>query len=211
MSDLLSTLRRRVELADGAWFLPGAIAESAPDLLAAINFVASVSPFRTLTTRRGGRLSAAMTSCGTHGWHSDRSGYRYLEGDPLTHGAWPDMPALLRDLAGRVAGEAGYPGFVPQIGLINRYAPGARMGLHQDRDEPDLSAPVVSFSLGLTARFLFGGLERDAPTTSVVLEHGDAVVWGGASRLAFHGVSTVRPGHHPLTGAFRYNLTFRII
>jgi alkylated DNA repair protein (DNA oxidative demethylase) len=150
-----------------------------------------------------------MTSCGNVGWVTDRRGYRYSSTDPDTGEPWPAMPQSLLALAGDAAREAGFDAFVPDSCLINRYAPGAKMSLHQDKDERDFDAPIVSVSLGLPATFLFGGAKRSDPTVKLPLVHGDVVVWGGPARLFFHGVSAVKPGHHPLVGECRINLTFR--
>jgi alkylated DNA repair protein (DNA oxidative demethylase) len=154
-------------------------------------------------------MSVAMSNCGRVGWVSDRRGYRYDALDPETGRPWPPMPAVLRELALRTAAMAGFAGFKPDACLINRYAPGTRLSLHQDRNERDLSAPVVSVSLGLPARFLFGGLRRTDGVQRLALVHGDVVVWGGGQRLAFHGVAALADGEHALTGRCRINLTFR--
>jgi len=198
-----------VPLAPGAVVLRGHAAAAAPELIAAIEAVAEAAPFRTMVTPGGYTMSVAMTNCGDAGWVTDRSGYRYASHDPLTGRAWPAMPRAIRALAAAAAAEAGHPGFMPDACLINRYAPGARLSLHQDRDERDRTQPIVSVSLGLPATFQFGGLTRSDRPLRVPLEHGDVVVWGGPSRLAFHGVLALKPGQHPLTGALRYNLTLR--
>jgi alkylated DNA repair protein (DNA oxidative demethylase) len=150
-----------------------------------------------------------MTNCGESGWVSDRRGYRYDAIDPETHRPWPAMPAAFAELAGRAAGAAGFDGFIPNACLINRYEPGTRLTLHQDRDEQDFAAPIVSVSLGVSATFLWGGALRSHRPRRVPLEHGDVVVWGGPARLHFHGVDTLREGNHALTGSARLNLTFR--
>lgn len=196
-------------LTEGAWLLPGFATDQGPDLLSAIATVASAIPFRQMETPGGGRMSVAMTSCGEFGWLTDRSGYRYGPADPVSGREWPAMPGILAELAARAAAAAGYPGFQPDSCLINRYQPGARMGLHQDRDEADMAHPIVSVSLGLPAIFLFGGHTRTGPVQRLPLHHGDIVVWGGASRRFYHGVAPVAAGEHPLAGPFRYNLTFR--
>ncbi len=196
-------------LAEGAVILRGFALEEAPKLLAAIDAVAAAAPFRHLVTPGGFRMSVAMTNCGAVGWISDRRGYRYGPDDPETGRPWPAMPALFQALAARAAQAAGFPGFAPEACLVNRYTPGTRLTLHQDRDEGNLSHPIVSVSLGVPAIFLFGGIERRDRPRRVRLEHGDVVVWGGPSRLAFHGIDTLKEGAHPLTGALRYNLTFR--
>jgi alkylated DNA repair protein (DNA oxidative demethylase) len=171
--------------------------------------IAEAAPFRVMTTRRGHRLGAAMTSCGLCGWITDWHGYRYESLDPETRQPWPAMPAPLRELAEGVAAEAGFPGFAPDTCLINRYEPGAGMGLHQDSDEADLAAPVVSVSLGLPATFLIGGAERSTKPVPLALVSGDVLVFGGPARLLFHGVRPVKLGEDRLFGRFRYNLTFR--
>lgn len=178
-------------------------------LLEAIAAVTAQAPPRRMTVPGGGTMSVAMSNCGDMGWVSDRDGYRYAADDPLTRAPWPPMPAIIRDMAVAAAAEAGFPGFAPDACLINHYEPGARMGLHQDRDEADRSAPIVSVSLGLPATFLFGGLQRTDPVTKIALHHGDVVVWGGASRLAYHGVAPLKAGLHRDTGRQRINLTIR--
>lgn len=193
----------------GLVYLPGfALADEAA-LIAAAAALGETSPFRVMETAGSGKMSAAVSNCGAAGWVSDRRGYRYEREDPLTGRAWPEMPELFRDLAGRAAAEAGFAGFVPDMCLMNRYAPGAKMGLHQDRDEAEFAAPIVSVSLGLAAVFLWGGPKRTDKRTRLALESGDVVVWGAAARLYFHGIAPVKPGHHPLLGAERLNLTFR--
>lgn len=202
-------LPRRLELARGAVLLCGFAARQGTALWDAVQAVASQAPFRHMTTRGGFRMSVAMTNCGTVGWVSDRRGYRYQAEDPVTGCPWPAMPEAMRTLAQRAAAEAGFPGFEPDARLINRYAPGVRLALHQDKDERDFSAPIVSVSLGLPATFLFGTESRGSRPMRVPLEHGDVVVWGGAARMAFHGVAPLAQGVHPLCGDCRINLTFR--
>jgi alkylated DNA repair protein (DNA oxidative demethylase) len=198
-----------VELGPGARVLKGfALAESRA-LLAAVNQIAADAPFRHLTTPGGHIMSVAMTNAGRAGWVSDRRGYRYEAADPLSGEAWPPMPPLFADLARRAAAALDFDGFDPDACLVNRYAPGSRLTLHQDQDERDLGAPIVSVSLGLPATFLWGGLTRGGKLRRVPLVHGDVVVWGGPSRMIFHGVDVLKDGEHPLTGALRYNLTFR--
>ncbi len=196
-------------LADGAVLLRGYASPIEPVLRAALTSIGEAAPFRHMVVPGGHQMSVAMTSCGSVGWVSDRRGYRYDAVDPDSGRAWPAMPAEFRELAQRAAADAGYAQFEPDACLINRYAPGARMGLHQDRDEPNLAAPIVSVSLGLPATFQFGGLRRTDAVQKVQLRHGDVVVFGGPSRLAYHGVLTLRKGEHPLWGAMRINLTFR--
>jgi len=196
-------------LAAGAVLLRGFARERAAALKDDIARVAAAAPFRHLVTPGGFRMSVAMTNCGALGWVSDRRGYRYDPVDPGSGERWPAMPESLRALARDAAARAGYAGFAPEACLINRYAPGARLSLHQDRDEKDLRAPIVSVSLGLPAVFLWGGDERGDPARRMALQHGDVVVWGGPSRLRFHGVQALKDGEHPFAGALRINLTFR--
>jgi alkylated DNA repair protein (DNA oxidative demethylase) len=200
----------RVELAPGAWVLRGFALASAEALFANIERIAAHSPFRHLVTPGGKTMSVAMTNCGAVGWYSDRRGYRYVERDPETGQPWPAMPALFAELARGAAHEAGFSDYAPDVCLVNRYEVGTRLTLHQDRDEHDRHAPIVSVSLGVPAIFLFGGLKRNEPRRRVPLAHGDVVVWGGASRMRYHGVLPVNAGEHPLTGPRRFNLTFRV-
>jgi DNA oxidative demethylase len=199
----------REKLAEGAVLLRGFARPQQHELVAAIEVITAQAPFRHLITPGGYRMSVAMTNCGAVGWVSDASGYRYDEIDPESGKPWPAMPALFRTLAEQAAAEAGFTGFAPDACLINRYEPGTRLSLHQDRDERHLGAPIVSVSLGLPATFLFGGLKRSGPTRRTRLEHGDVVVWGGPARLAFHGVAPLAEGEHGLLGHKRINLTFR--
>lgn len=199
------------ELALGpdAVLLRGLALADADRLATALADVVAAAPFRHMCTPGGHRMSVAMSNCGALGWTSDAGGYRYTTVDPATGRAWPAMPEALRELARRAAATAGFPGFEPDACLVNRYAPTARMTLHQDRNERDLGAPIVSVSLGLPAVFLFGGDTREARPTRVPLAHGDVVVWGGASRLRYHGILPLTAGHHPQIGPWRINLTFR--
>ena len=199
----------REQLAPGAVVLHGRALAVQVDLLAAVDAVAAAAPFRRMLTPGGFRMSVAMTNCGAAGWVTDRKGYRYAPTDPETGKPWPAMPAAFLDLAAAAAAEAGFPGFEPDACLINRYEPGARLSLHQDRDERDTGHPIVSVSLGLPATFQFGGPKRSDPVRKVALRHGDVVVWGGPSRLFFHGVLTLKDGEHPATGRTRINLTLR--
>jgi alkylated DNA repair protein (DNA oxidative demethylase) len=201
--------RRDVKLGTETTLLASFAAAHASDLLEAIDAIARRSPFRHMITPGGWAMSVAMTSCGAFGWVTNPSGYRYDAVDPTTEQSWPPMPALFSALAARAASASGFPGFSPDACLINRYQPGAHLSLHQDRDEQDLTAPVVSVSLGLPANFLWGGQKRAVRPIRIPLWHGDVVVWGGVDRLTFHGVSRLADGEHPLTGALRYNLTFR--
>jgi DNA oxidative demethylase len=212
MSDLLQDLPRPgggEPLGDGAVLLHGFARPEAEDLVASLRTILTASPFRRMVTPGGHQMSVAMTNCGTHGWVTDRSGYRYDRIDPLTGRPWPPMPDIFRRVAVDAAADAGYMGFAPDACLINRYEPGARLSLHQDRNERDLASPIVSVSLGLPATFLFGGSHRSERPRRIGLESGDIVVWGGPTRLAFHGVDPVADGEHRLTGRCRINLTFR--
>jgi alkylated DNA repair protein (DNA oxidative demethylase) len=196
-------------LATDAMVLRGFALAQAPDLLAALDGMLTQSPWRRLSTPGGKPMAVDTSNCGSAGWISDRKGYRYSVTDPLNGQPWPALPASWLQLADAAAQTAGFGGVAPDACLVNRYAVGAGMGLHQDRDEQDFTAPIVSVSLGLPARFRFGGLQRSDPVRSVVLHHGDVVVWGGHARLAFHGITPLRAGEHPLTGQCRINLTFR--
>lgn len=205
--DLFSDPAAPRRIAEGAMILPGfALGENLLPLVAAI---AAKAPFRHFQTPGGRQIGVEMTNAGPLGWVSDRRGYRYQPEDPLSGKPWPAMPQSFRDLATQAARIAGFAGFQPDACLINRYSPGIRMGLHQDRDEADLGAPIVSVSLGLPVTFQFGGPNRSDPIVRHRLEHGDVAVWGGPARLAWHGVLTLRQGDHPVTGASRINLTFR--
>lgn len=178
-------------------------------LIDAISTLTVAAPLRHLRTPRGQALSAAMSNCGKVGWYSDAQGYRYCAIDPQSQRPWPAMPVLLQQLAQRAAARAGFDHFAPDACLINRYAIGSSMGLHVDRDERDFSAPIVSVSLGLPAKFLFGGARRSDAVQRIPVQHGDVLVWGGTTRLHYHGVARIAAGSHPLAGPYRYNLTFR--
>lgn len=193
----------------GARLLPQRALASAPALLADIAALGQISPPRQMKTPGGHQMTAALTNCGALGWVSSEAGYAYTATDPLTGVGWPAMPARWLELAQAAAAEAGYPGFEPDVCLINRYPVGSKLGLHQDKDERSHDHPVVSISLGLPATFVFGGLKRTDPLTAFTLSHGDMAVWGGASRLYHHGVRTLAKGVHPATGDVRYALTFR--
>ena len=178
-------------------------------LMAAIREVAAAAPFRHMVTPGGFRMSVAMTNCGSFGWVTDETGYRYDAVDPERDLPWPPLPEVFLHVAQSAAERAGFPGFEPDACLVNRYEPGARMSLHQDKDERDFSAPIVSVSLGLPAVFLFGGMKRADRARHVALAHGDVVVRGGPARLRYHGVQPLKEGRHSLTGGCRYNLTLR--
>lgn len=196
-------------LAEGAVILRRRAREQGEALLNAVLAVAAQNPFCHRITPGGHRMSVAMTNCGDFGWSSNARGYRYSEEDESSGQKWPAMPPVFRQLALEAAREAGFTQFNPDACLINRYEPGAKLSLHQDKDEKDLRQPIVSVSLGLPAVFQFGGFERGDATQRVLLEHGDIVVWGGPSRLRYHGILPLKAGVHPLVGAYRYNLTFR--
>lgn len=183
--------------------------EISQQLVTAISQIAEQSPFRHMTTPNGKSMSVAMTNCGQFGWYSDQSGYGYSAHDPLYRKSWPTMPKIFSELAISAAQQAGFANFNPDACLINRYQIGSRLGLHQDKDEQDLSYPIVSVSLGIPATFIFGGLHRRDKTNKFQLQNGDVVIWGGASRLHFHGIATIKNNFHPFTDHFRYNLTFR--
>jgi len=199
----------RETMAEGAVVLRGFAGPTEQGLLAALREIIRAAPFRRMLTPGGHQMSVAMTNCGDAGWVTDPRGYRYDSADPDSGQPWPPMPDVLRDLAERAAAEAGFAGFSPDACLINRYVPGAKMSLHQDKDEEDYAAPIVSVSLGLPAIFMFGGPKRADKTQRYRLQHGDVVVWGGPSRLFFHGIAPLADGEHPLLGRQRINLTFR--
>jgi alkylated DNA repair protein (DNA oxidative demethylase) len=199
----------REAMAEGAVLLRGFAKRTEAELLAALREIIAQAPFRRMFTPGGHQMSVAMTNCGTAGWVTDRSGYRYDGIDPESGKAWPAMPDSFRALAREAAAEAGFDGFAPDACLINRYEPGARMALHQDKDEQDFGAPIVSVSLGLPAVFMFGGIKRSDKPNRFRLQHGDIAVWGGPSRLFFHGVAPLADGEHALLGRQRINLTFR--
>lgn len=200
---------RDLALAPGAMLLGGFALTFEQSLGVALEPVIARAPLRHMITPGGHRMSVAMTSCGALGWVSDGRGYRYVTHDPESGQPWPPMPAVLADLARRAAARAGFDDYTPDACLINRYEPGARLSLHQDKDERDFDAPIVSVSLGLPATFLFGGMHRGDPTVRVPLVHGDVVVFGGPARLRYHGVLALKDGQHPFAGACRINLTLR--
>lgn len=196
-------------LSEGAFVLRQFARVQEHNLLKGIEKVAATAPFRHMTTPGGRSMSAAMSCCGGYGWVTDARGYRYQREDPSSGEPWPAMPATFANLAQSAALAAGYADFIPDSCLINRYGPGAKMGLHQDRNERNFTQPIVSVSLGLPQVFQFGGLARSERPRNIPLGHGDVVVWGGPSRLCYHGVLTLKAGEHPLAGTCRYNLTFR--
>jgi alkylated DNA repair protein (DNA oxidative demethylase) len=196
-------------MAERAVLLRGFAKSFEGDLIADLRDIVAQAPFRHMVTPGGHQMSVAMTNCGSVGWVTDRTGYRYDGADPESGKPWPAMPPSFRRLAGQAAAEADFDGFCPEACLINRYEPGARMSLHQDKDETDFAAPIVSVSLGLPAIFLFGGLKRSDRPRRFRVEHGDIAVWGGPTRLAFHGVAPLADGEHAVMGRQRINLTFR--
>ena len=212
LGDLLSTLEpaRAVEwLSEAAVVLRGFAGDMAAGLVAEVDGMAAAAPFRNMVTPGGFRMSVGMTNCGRAGWVTDRKGYRYEQIDPMTGAPWPAMPQSFRLLAAGAAAAGGYPGFEPDACLINLYEPGTRLSLHRDENERDLTAPIVSVSLGLPAIFLFGGNHRGDRPRRILLESGDIVVWGGPDRLVYHGIAPLAEGEDPLTGNRRINLTFR--
>ncbi len=196
-------------LGPGAVVLRGLATAHEAALLAGVQSVIATAPFRHMVTPGGFRMSVAMTNCGSFGWVTDRTGYRYDPADPESGRAWPPMPESFLRLAQEAAAQAGFSGFVPDACLINRYQPHARLSLHQDRNERDFAAPIVSVSLGIPAVFLFGGVRRADRARRVLLRHGDVVVWGGPARLRYHGVLPLAEAEHPALGGYRVNLTFR--
>jgi alkylated DNA repair protein (DNA oxidative demethylase) len=199
----------REELGPGAVVLRRFAVPDETAILAALSAITTDAPFRHMITPGGFRMSVAMTNCGSVGWVADNTGYRYDAVDPESDKPWPRMPDVFRKLAQDAAASGGFNGFEPDACLINRYAPGTRLSLHQDKDERDFSQPIVSVSLGIPAVFLFGGLRRNDKSMRVPLTHGDIVVWGGPARLHYHGIMPLKEGHHSLTGEYRINLTFR--
>jgi alkylated DNA repair protein (DNA oxidative demethylase) len=195
--------------APGAALLRGFALPYVSEILRSLKEISAQAPFRHMTTPWGAVMSVAMTNCGDAGWLTDRSGYRYDRIDPESGRPWPVMPNCFRILASDAATEAGYPGFVPDACLINRYEPDTRLTLHQDKNERDYAQPIVSVSLGLPAIFQFGGLKRRDPVRKFMVRHGDVAVWGGPSRLCYHGVAELKEGEHELLGRLRINLTFR--
>ena len=200
---------KRQPLGPAAMVLRGFALPLVPDLLLAVEGIEAASPFRHMVTPGGFTMSVALTNCGRLGWATDRAGYRYPAVDPATGGPGPAMPDVFARLATSAAPAAGFDNFEPDACLINRYLPGSRLSLHQDRNEQDYAAPIVSVSLGMRATFLFGGHARTDPTLKVPLHHGDIVVWGGADRLRYHGVMPLKDEPHPLLGSKRINFTFR--
>ena len=197
-----------VAVVPGCTWYPGYLdADGQSDLVETLRGLMTGAPlFQPVMPRSGRPFSVRMTNLGTLGWVSDRAGYRYQPLHPVTGEPWPAIPAPIMAIWEAVSD---YP-HPPEACLVNWYAPGARMGLHQDRDEEDLSAPVVSVSLGDTGLFRIGGTERGGKTASVKLASGDVLVFGGAARLAYHGVDRLLPGTSALLkDGGRINLTLR--
>jgi len=208
--DLHSRAEEKTVLGIDAVVLRGFACDIDAELMAALLAVIALAPFRNMITPGGHTMSVAMTNCGAAGWVTDLIGYRYAGQDPVSGNPWPPMPAIFLSLASRDAVIAGFGDFLPDACLINRYVPGAKLSLHQDKNEKDFTAPIVSVSLGLPAKFMFGCVRRNDRVTCTELRHGDVVVWGRSARLAYHGVDTLKDGDHPVTGRCRFNLTFRM-
>jgi len=192
-----------------AYYLPGFVEQSAPSIIEAVRSCVRQAPLRHFSTPGGRKMSVLSSNCGEYGWVSDNKGYRYQQLDPVTERPWPEMPQVIKKAAIAAAKDCGFSQFEPDACLINVYSAGAAMGLHQDKDESDFSQPIVSFSFGLPVTFLWGGSRRTTKPAKIELKHGDTLVWGGESRLHFHGVKTLAEGHHPLTSNVRINLTLR--
>jgi alkylated DNA repair protein (DNA oxidative demethylase) len=214
MSTLFDSIREpglpRDLLGPGTAILNGFALGRETELAFVMQAISKLAPFRHMITPGGFRMSVALTNCGTYGWVTDRTGYRYDSIDPETGQHWPGMPGNFLELARGAASAAGFPSFNPDACLINRYEPGSRLTLHQDKNEQDFTQPIVSVSLGLPATFLFGGMERSDRTVRVPVHHGDVIVWGGPARLRYHGINPLKDGVHPMFGGYRYNLTFRV-
>jgi alkylated DNA repair protein (DNA oxidative demethylase) len=214
MSALFDSIREpglpRDLLGPGTAILNGFALGRETELAFVMQAISKLAPFRHMITPGGFRMSVALTNCGTYGWVADRAGYRYDSIDPETGQHWPGMPGNFLELARDAASAAGFPSFNPDACLINRYEPGSRLTLHQDKNERDFTQPIVSVSLGLPATFLFGGTERSDKTVRVPVHHGDVIVWGGSARLRYHGINPLKNGVHPTFGGYRYNLTFRV-
>lgn len=201
---------RAEQIGEQSWVLHGFALPLIEQILPALDAILAAAPLRHMVTPGGFSMSVGTSSCGEWGWITDRSGYRYSGVDPLNGLPWPQMPNSFAALAHSAAERAGFSGFNADSCLINRYVPGAKMSLHQDKDEKDYAAPIVSLSLGLPAIFLFGGFARSDKTRRIPLLHGDMVVWGGVDRLRYHGVLPIKQGQHPRLGQQRINLTFRV-
>ncbi|MBC3933320.1 DNA oxidative demethylase AlkB [Undibacterium curvum] len=207
--ELANTPAQLEEIEPGVVLLRGAANHLATDIHQQLDAILNISPFRHMFTPGGRRMAVATSSCGPYGWISDKNGYRYHSADPLTEQPWPAMPANWARLASESALHAGFPDFLPDSCLINRYQTDTQLSLHQDKNERDFKHPIVSVSLGLSAQFLLGGMRREDASRKIPLMHGDVLVWGNQSRLRFHGISRIQCGYHPLFGDCRINLTFR--
>lgn len=200
---------QKLEIIKDVYLLSGFVAPFEVQLVADLNAVILAAPLRQMMTPSGFSMSVTTTSCGELGWVSDKKGYRYSPVDPVSNKPWPAMPSSFKQLAQNVAATAGFANFDPDACLINCYQPATKMGLHQDKDEQDFTQPIVSVSLGVPAMFQMGGFVRADKTLKFPLYHGDVLVWGGASRLRFHGVLPIKAANHPAFGTRRVNLTFR--
>lgn len=196
--------------ANSVIFRQALLAERA-DIALAVKEILKHSPLHQLQMSSGHYMSVMTSSCGDYGWLSNQTlGYRYSALDPLNAQPWPSMPKLLNQLAQQFAARAGYPDFKPDTCLINRYDSDSKMALHQDNSEQDFDQPVVSFSFGLSAKFLWGGLKRSDQTLHTELHDCDVMVWGGADRLRFHGVQGLLENSCQQPAPIhRFNLTFR--
>ena len=208
-SDTCHMYSKQEWISSHAVVLRGFALNNETNILAALDEVITQAPFRHMVTPGGYTMSVAMTNCGNYGWVSDKSGYHYDTVDPLSGKHWPKMPTSFLSLAEIAASEAGFNQFTSDVCLVNCYKPGAKLSLHQDKDEQNFDSPIVSVSLGVTAMFLFGGLKRKDKPIRIPLNHGDVVVWGGPDRLRYHGVIPLKEAHHPSFGNQRINLTFR--
>lgn len=206
-SDLQET--GRITLARDAYLYPRHAAELMDDFETTLANILAHAPFRQMMTPGGRTMSVSMTNCGPLGWISDARGYRYEACDPVSGKHWPALPPAWHAFAVAMAEKSGFSGFSPDACLINRYQPGTKLSLHQDKDEISKTQPIVSISLGLQARFQFGGLRRKDPVAVHDLHHTDVVVWGGISRFCYHGILPLKAGYHAELGATRINLTFR--
>jgi len=193
------------EIFPGATLMRGLAQAQDGEFLEAMQGVLSAAPLHHATTPTGLPMGVMVSDCGT----PEAFRRRWDPANPAVRQMWPPMPRALLDFSLRCAVRAGFPLFRPDTCHVNRYQAGTKLGLHQDRHECDMSQPIVSVSFGLECVFLLGGLERTDSPKRILLEHGDVIVWGGPSRMRFHGVQPLKPGHHPLTGPYRYNLTFR--
>lgn len=209
IKDLFEEDLQQIQICPGAMLFKGAAIESAQDLLASIHNMTQISPFRHMITPGGFKMSVAMTCCGQKGWITDKKGYRYVSNDPITQRPWPLMPELFLEIGKKYAQDAGFLNFTPDSAIINCYLPGTKLSLHQDKDEKNYLAPVVSISLGLPARFMFGGINRTDAIKRFILQHGDVFVFGGPARLNYHGVAPIKAENHFLLGEKRICITLR--